>query len=75
MLLVQRKKQNPNIFISNYIRINPGQLKNFTMSSFTIPKTVKQWQVAEYNGFEGLKFSEQPLPEVGDNEVLVKRMY
>ncbi|KAL6828684.1 hypothetical protein V8C40DRAFT_196433 [Trichoderma camerunense] len=42
------------------------------MSSFTIPKTVKQWQVAEYNGFEGLKFSEQPLPEVGDNEVLVK---
>ncbi|KAM0259852.1 hypothetical protein ACHAQJ_003096 [Trichoderma viride] len=42
------------------------------MGSTQIPQTVKQWNVASFNGFEGLKFSEQPLPEVGDSQVLVK---
>ncbi|EHK15337.1 uncharacterized protein TRIVIDRAFT_56510 [Trichoderma virens Gv29-8] len=42
------------------------------MGSISTPKTVKQWNVVEYNNFEGLKFSEQPLPEVGDSQVLVK---
>lgn len=44
------------------------------MASEQIPKTVKQWNVEKFGGFEGLKFSEQPLPELSDNEVLVKRM-
>ncbi|KAK1249778.1 hypothetical protein MKX08_009781 [Trichoderma sp. CBMAI-0020] len=30
------------------------------------PKTVKQWNVEGFGGFDGLKFSEQPLPELGD---------
>jgi hypothetical protein len=44
------------------------------MGSNQIPQTVKQWNVASFTGFDGLKFSEQPLPEVGDGQVLVKRM-
>ncbi|KAL7943525.1 hypothetical protein V8C42DRAFT_109551 [Trichoderma barbatum] len=42
------------------------------MGSIATPQTVKQWNVTEFNGFEGLKFSEQPLPELGDSQVLVK---
>ncbi|RFU74971.1 alcohol dehydrogenase [Trichoderma arundinaceum] len=42
------------------------------MASTQIPKTVKQWNVATLTGFGGLKFSEQPLPEIGDSQVLVK---
>lgn len=38
----------------------------------SIPKTVKQWNVAGKDGFESLKFSEQPVPELGDSQVLVK---
>ncbi|KAL1956440.1 hypothetical protein VTO42DRAFT_7327 [Malbranchea cinnamomea] len=38
----------------------------------SIPKTTKQWNVVGYNGFDSLKFSEQPVPELGDNQVLVK---
>ncbi|KJZ74951.1 hypothetical protein HIM_05682 [Hirsutella minnesotensis 3608] len=40
-----------------------------------IPKTVKQWNVTKPDGslgFDALKFSEQPVPELGDSEVLVK---
>ncbi|KAL7792453.1 hypothetical protein V8C37DRAFT_380357 [Trichoderma ceciliae] len=42
------------------------------MSSTQIPQTVKQWNVAAFTGFDGLEFSERPLPEVGDSQVLVK---
>ncbi|KAL9485238.1 hypothetical protein ACSS6W_004027 [Trichoderma asperelloides] len=42
------------------------------MASEQIPKTVKQWNVEKFGGFNGLTFSEQPLPELSDNEVLVK---
>lgn len=37
-----------------------------------IPQTVRQWNVMEGNSFDALKLSEQPLEEVGDNQVLVK---
>lgn len=40
--------------------------------AFEIPKTVRQWNVTEGEGFEILKYSEQPLPQMGDSEVLVK---
>ncbi|KAK6949267.1 hypothetical protein Daesc_009341 [Daldinia eschscholtzii] len=36
----------------------------------SIPKTTKQWNVVGYNGIESLKFSEPPVPELGDTEVL-----
>ncbi|KAH0490679.1 hypothetical protein TgHK011_002136 [Trichoderma gracile] len=42
------------------------------MGSIAVPQTVKQWNVVSHNGFDGLKFSEQPLPELGDSQVLVK---
>ncbi|KAK7428585.1 hypothetical protein QQZ08_004846 [Neonectria magnoliae] len=37
-----------------------------------IPTTVKQWNVSGQGGFDLLKFSEQPLSELGDSQVLVK---
>lgn len=42
------------------------------MTGQEIPKTVKQWNVTGKDGFESLKFSEQPVPELGDSQVLVK---
>lgn len=45
------------------------------MGSIAVPQTVKQWNVVSHNGFDGLKFSEQPLPELGDSQVLVKSEY
>jgi hypothetical protein len=44
------------------------------MASEQIPKTVKQWNIEEFSNFDGLKFSERDIPELGDSEVLVKRM-
>ncbi|PGH29587.1 hypothetical protein GX50_07665 [[Emmonsia] crescens] len=38
----------------------------------SIPKTSKQWSLAGQNGFESLKFTEEPVPELDDNHVLVK---
>ncbi|EQL02864.1 Alcohol dehydrogenase superfamily, zinc-type [Ophiocordyceps sinensis CO18] len=41
----------------------------------SVPKTVKQWNVTAQDGkdgFNALKYSEQPLPAVGDSQVLVK---
>ncbi|KAH6973082.1 hypothetical protein BKA56DRAFT_593252 [Ilyonectria sp. MPI-CAGE-AT-0026] len=40
--------------------------------SQSIPKTTKQWRVVGHNGFDSLEYSEQPILEVGDNQVLVK---
>ncbi|CAM1505184.1 Fc.00g108210.m01.CDS01 [Cosmosporella sp. VM-42] len=40
--------------------------------SQSIPQTVKQWNVVGKDGFDSLKLTEQPLPELGDNQVLVK---
>lgn len=39
-----------------------------------IPKTVKQWTVTGTTGFDALSLSELPVPELGDGQVLVKRM-
>ncbi|KAJ9493241.1 hypothetical protein H2202_011300, partial [Exophiala xenobiotica] len=39
----------------------------------SIPKTTKLWRVTGYDGFDSLKFIEEPVPELGDSEVLVKR--
>ena len=35
-------------------------------------KTAKQWSVAGKEGFSSLKYSEKPVPELGDSEVLVQ---
>lgn len=43
--------------------------------SQSIPKTTKQWRVVGYNGFDSLEYSEQPIPELGDNQVLVKSKF
>ena len=43
--------------------------------SQSIPKTVKQWNVVGKDGFDSLKLSEQPLADLGDNQVLVKRKF
>lgn len=37
-----------------------------------IPKTSKQWRVTGYNGFDALKFTEEEIPILADNYVLVK---
>ncbi|KAI3334556.1 putative alcohol dehydrogenase [Ustulina deusta] len=37
-----------------------------------IPKTTLQWSIASTDGPAALKLSEQPVPELGDNQVLVK---
>jgi len=37
-----------------------------------IPKTTKQWKVKGTSGFDDLEFSEAPVPELGDSQVLVK---
>ncbi|KAF5018947.1 hypothetical protein F66182_9063 [Fusarium sp. NRRL 66182] len=45
------------------------------MSTQSIPETVKQWSVRSRDGkdgFDALKFVEQPRPELGDGQVLVK---
>ncbi len=41
----------------------------------SIPKTTKLWRVTGYDGFDSLKFIEEPVPELGDSEVLVKSEY
>jgi len=44
-----------------------------TMSSAAIPKTTKAWTVEGQDGFESLKLNnEAPIPDLFDNEVLVK---
>ncbi|OJD18772.1 hypothetical protein AJ78_01243 [Emergomyces pasteurianus Ep9510] len=37
-----------------------------------IPETTKQWSLVSQNGFDSLKFTEEPVPELHDNQVLVK---
>ena len=38
----------------------------------SIPKTTKQWSIIGQDGFDSLKYTEQPVPDLGDNQVLVK---
>jgi NADPH:quinone reductase-like Zn-dependent oxidoreductase len=38
----------------------------------SIPKTTKVWTINGKNGFDSLKLSEVPVPEISDYEVLVK---
>jgi hypothetical protein len=41
-----------------------------------MPSTQKQWTVAELTGFDGLKLAtDAPVPQVGENDVLVKCMF
>ena len=42
------------------------------MMANSLPKTAKQWNVTGFNGVDSLKFSEQPVPELGDTQVLVQ---
>lgn len=37
-----------------------------------IPKTAKQWRVTGYDGFDAMKFTEEEIPALADNYVLVK---
>lgn len=54
----------------------PVLLATVKTMSQPIPKTSKQWNVVSgHDGFDSLKFSEQSVPELGDNQVLVKSMY
>jgi hypothetical protein len=39
----------------------------------TIPHTTKQWNVTGQDGFDSLQYTEQPVPQLGDNQILVKR--
>lgn len=48
---------------------------SITMAHVSIPKTAGQWKVGGKGGADTLKYSEQPAPEIGDNQVLVKREY
>ncbi|PGH23219.1 hypothetical protein AJ80_02635 [Polytolypa hystricis UAMH7299] len=38
----------------------------------SIPRTTKQWTVSGEDGFDSLRYSEQPVPELGDNQVLYR---
>ncbi|KAI0384082.1 zinc-binding dehydrogenase [Hypomontagnella monticulosa] len=38
----------------------------------SIPQTARQWNVVGHDGVDALKFTEQPVPQLGDNQVLVK---
>lgn len=40
-----------------------------------IPRTTKQWKVAGVEGIKSLEFSEQPIPQLGDSQVLVKSTF
>lgn len=43
------------------------------MSSAAVPKTTAAWTVSALDGFDSLKLDrEVPIPELSDNEVLVK---
>lgn len=57
-----------------YLHIHRPKLINITAQNMAlaIPKAVYQWNVTEGEGFESLKYSEQPLPQLGDSQVLVK---
>lgn len=38
-----------------------------------MPSTMKQWTVADTNGFDGLKLAtDAPIPQIGEKDVLVK---
>ncbi|KAI4863391.1 zinc-binding dehydrogenase [Hypoxylon rubiginosum] len=41
------------------------------MASST-PKTASQWNVIGFDGFDSLKYSEKPVPDFGDDQVLVR---
>jgi hypothetical protein len=41
----------------------------------SLPKTTKQWNVTGFDGTESLIFSEQPVPQIGDSQVLVKSRF
>ncbi|KAM0328875.1 hypothetical protein ACHAQA_005291 [Verticillium albo-atrum] len=41
-------------------------------ASQELPKTIKQWTITGTTGFDSLEFSEVPLPEYGEGQILVK---
>lgn len=38
-----------------------------------IPQTTKRWVIRNFTGPDGLELEEAPIPELGANDVLVKR--
>lgn len=40
-----------------------------------IPATSKQWIVTGTDGYDCLKYTEKPVPALGDNEVLVRSKF
>lgn len=50
-------------------------LNETDMTAQSIPKTTKQWNVAGHDGVESLEFTEQPVPQLGDNQVLVRSKF
>ncbi|KAE8443644.1 hypothetical protein EG329_001502 [Mollisiaceae sp. DMI_Dod_QoI] len=38
----------------------------------SIPKTTRQWSVTGQDGFDSLQYMEQPVAQLGDNQVLIK---
>ncbi|KAL4891891.1 hypothetical protein BDV59DRAFT_194056 [Aspergillus ambiguus] len=38
----------------------------------SVPWTTKQWNITGHGGFDSLKYTEQTVPNLGDNQVLVK---
>ncbi|GFP57677.1 zinc-type alcohol dehydrogenase-like protein C1773.06c [Trichoderma asperellum] len=40
--------------------------------SQAIPKTAKQWRITGYDGLDALKFTEEAIPILSDNQVLVQ---
>lgn len=59
-------------YLSDYKRSSLPPALTSEMASGTIPKTTKQWKVTGYDGLESLQFMEEPVPELGDDQVLVK---
>jgi hypothetical protein len=45
------------------------------MAQQQLPTITKQWTVDGFDGVDSLSYSEQPIPELADNQVLVKREF
>lgn len=53
---------------------NPSNTDPTTENGLTeIPKTTKRWVIRNFTGPDGLEMEGAPIPELGPNDVLVKR--
>ncbi|SCU94406.1 LAFA_0F21638g1_1 [Lachancea sp. 'fantastica'] len=59
------------------IRSTKNFIKNMSTNavSATIPKVQKAWFFTENGGLDVLKYEDFPVPEVGDNDVLIKNRF